>query len=104
MHRVNRHGSQYHIAKKDLAEKVEGHLLYIAPITSLKTVAGENVTVHGKLDAIIQFGSRSFQHCLYVRADITDASILGLGISQKTTLQSIWRRTRYRLKEREFPY
>ncbi|GBL83022.1 hypothetical protein AVEN_165258-1 [Araneus ventricosus] len=68
--------------KTDLAQKLKGNFIYMAPNISLKTAIGEKAEIHGKLDAAIECGSRKFQHRIYV-ADITDPCIRGLDFLQK---------------------
>jgi len=86
----------------DLAEKVSRYLIYVAPAVSLKTVTGDQVAVHGKLDIVIQVGSRGFQHRVYV-ADITDSCILGLDFLRKNNFTLDLDKNEVRAKGEEIP-
>ncbi|GBN09181.1 hypothetical protein AVEN_186923-1 [Araneus ventricosus] len=71
------------LLRADLACKLKERLIYTGPnLTLIKTATGEKAKIQGKLDASIEFGSRKFQHRVYV-ADITDSCILGLDFLQK---------------------
>ena len=95
-------GANVTLIRTDLAEKLSRRLIYIAPAVSLKTVTGDQVAVHGKLDIVIQVGSRSFQHRVYV-ADITDSCILGLDFLRKNNFTLDLERNEVRAKGEEIP-
>ncbi|GBN22324.1 Histone-lysine N-methyltransferase PRDM9 [Araneus ventricosus] len=73
---------QYHSRKNRLVQKLKENFINTASNISLKTTTGEKAEIQGKLDAAIEWGSRKFQHIIYV-ADITDPCILGLDFLQK---------------------
>ncbi|GBN00699.1 Retrovirus-related Pol polyprotein from transposon 297 [Araneus ventricosus] len=75
-------GGNVTLVRTDLAQKLKENFIFTAPNISLKTATGEMAEIHGTLDAAIEFGSRKFQHRIYV-ADITDPCILGLDFLQK---------------------
>ncbi|GBM21268.1 hypothetical protein AVEN_149858-1, partial [Araneus ventricosus] len=75
-------GMNITLLRADLAHKVKERLIYTAPNLTLKTATGEKAKIQGKLDSSIEWGSRKFQHRVYV-ADITDSCILGLDFLQK---------------------
>ncbi|GBM34952.1 Retrovirus-related Pol polyprotein from transposon 412 [Araneus ventricosus] len=75
-------GANVTLVRTDLVQKLKENFIYTVPNISLKTATGEKAEIHGKLDAAIEFGSRKFQHRVYV-ADITDPCIIGLDFLQK---------------------
>ncbi|GFT57900.1 transposon Ty3-I Gag-Pol polyprotein [Nephila pilipes] len=63
---------------------------------------GEKVSIHGKLEASIECGSRRFQYKVYV-ADITDPCILGLDFLQEFNFTVDLDRNEIRTGEEEIP-
>ncbi|GBM43856.1 hypothetical protein AVEN_256730-1 [Araneus ventricosus] len=74
----------------------------MAPSISLKTATGEKAEIHGKLVAALKFGSRKFQHRIYV-ADITDPCILGLDFLQKFNFTVDLEKNEKRTRGEEIP-
>ncbi|GFT10644.1 uncharacterized protein NPIL_215681 [Nephila pilipes] len=68
----------------------------------LKTATGEKVSIHGKLEASIECGSRRFQRKVYV-ADITDPCILGLVFLQEFNFTVYLERNEIRTGGEEIP-
>ncbi|GFS86976.1 retrovirus-related Pol polyprotein from transposon 412 [Nephila pilipes] len=70
--------------------------------TSKHTATGEKISMHRKLEASIECGSRRFQHKVYV-ADITDPCILGLDFLQEFNFTVDLERNEVRTGGEEIP-
>ncbi|KFM56688.1 Retrovirus-related Pol polyprotein from transposon 412, partial [Stegodyphus mimosarum] len=75
-------GANVTIIRKDLAQQLEGKLIWTPPCVTLQTVSGEKIDIEGKLNVNITFGSATYHHTAYV-AEITDPCILGLDFLRK---------------------
>ncbi|GFT78669.1 uncharacterized protein NPIL_518731, partial [Nephila pilipes] len=96
-------GANVTLLRTDIAQKLNQQFIYTAPNIFLKTATREKVSIHGKLEASIECGSRRFQHKVYV-ADITDPCILGLDFLQEFNFTVDLDRNEIRTRGEEIPF
>lgn len=75
-------GANVTIIRPDVMRQTGKQCFLTTPTATLQTVTGDTIKVYGKINVIIRFGQRTYQHEAYV-ADIKDHCILGLDFLRK---------------------
>lgn len=78
-------GANVTLLRTHLAKNLTEIFIKLASSILLKIVIGNRVNTHGELHAVINFGSRIFEHKIYI-TDITEQCIIRLDFLKKFNL------------------